>query len=382
MIRSFIFLTMVFYLNNISVAQQPGHLFTLNGSVNTDSGKVVLAPLIDSSYYPGTRYFSEVPIIHGRFKIVDSCSYPYMVGIAVKINGKMKYISDFFMLDTGTQNIICNIDSIRELPDIRNKDMAELNGPYANAFLGINNDYIGISSWYDSLKSIYKNKIPANYLAAYADKNDFLRMKSKLTLLEYTRKHPNSFVALWEIVKQLQGGYDSTLESSYQYLTPELQASVTGTVLKRKIGQLKATSIGAQFPKLSVSDINLKATTFGSKDMRAKYTLVDFWFSHCGPCISQFGALKDLYQTFRSKGFEIVGISTDDKKDIADWKGVIKQYNPPWPQFLDIDGTEASKLSILLFPFNLLCDAQGKIIQINMNSAQIESFLKEKLGGH
>ena len=340
---------------------------------------MLLGELIDSSYYPGTRYFSEFPIEHGRFKIVDSCSYPYMVKIAIKINGKLKYISDSFIIDTGSQNIICNIDSLREQPDIKNKYMAELNGPYADAFLDINNGYTRISSWYDSLRLIYKTKIPAIYLAEYHDKNDILGVKSKITLLEYTKEHPSSFVALWEMVNQLQKGYDSTLESSFKYLSAELQSNVTGTVLRQKLAQLKVTSIGAEFPKLSVADINLNKTRFDNKDMRTKYTLVDFWFSHCGPCISQFDELKDLYNTYKPKGFEIIGISTDDKKYIGDWKGIIKQYNLPWAQFLDMNGTEARRLSILLYPFNFLCDDKGKIIQIDMHPDQIAAFLKEKL---
>ena len=99
----------------------------------------------------------------------------------------------------------------------------------------------------------------------------------------------------------------------------------------------------------------------------------------CDACISQFGELKDLYDTFRPKGFEIIGISIDEEKYIGNWKGIIRQYALPWTQFLDINGTEVSKLSILLYPFNLLCDAQGRIIQIDMQPAQIAAFLKEKL---
>jgi peroxiredoxin len=305
-----------------------------------------------------------------------------MVRIAIKINLELKYISDYFIVDAGSQNIICNIDSLRELPNIKNKYMAELNGPYANAYMDVNNDHTILNSWYDSLKSIYKNKIPAIYLAKYADKKDILVVKSKMTLLEYTREHPNSFVALWEIVNGLHNGYDSTLDSSYKYLSRGLQSNFTGTALRQKLTQLKAASIGAEFPKLSLADINLKGTTFDSKHMGTKYTLVDFWYSHCGPCISQFGKLKDLYYTFRPKGFEIIGISTDNEKYIRDWKGIIKQYNLPWSQFLDINGTEAGKLSITMYPFNFLCDAKGKIIQIDMQPAQISAFLKEKLVEH
>ena len=73
----------------------------------------------------------------------------------------------------------------------------------------------------------------------------------------------------------------------------------------------------------------LLKTRLDNNDMREKYTLVDFWFSHHGPCIRQFDELRYLYNTYKPKGFEIIGISTDDEKYIGDWKGIIKQYNLP-----------------------------------------------------
>lgn len=51
----------------------------------------------------------------------------------------------------------------------------------------------------------------------------------------------------------------------------------------------------------------------GGKNFRLgkKYTLVDFWASFCQPCLEVFPIYKELYEVYKNKGFELVGISGD-----------------------------------------------------------------------
>ena len=384
MTRSSIFLILLFCFNTILVAQRPNHTFTLNGSVNMDSGQAILMMMVDSSLYPGAQSFSESPIRHGQFKIVDSCSYAYMfmIGIKASASTQWKYLSDHFIIDTGVQHIVCNIDSLWELPKIENKSMTELTGSYASAFRGLNNEYTILDLWYDSLHSIYKTGLPEKYKAGYADQKQLLKLKWKKNLVTYSRDHPDSFVALWELVGQVgEDDYDSALDSAYNYLSPGLQTNPTGIVLKQRLHLLKLKSSGAEFPKLPLKDIQLKNTWFDGKNAGIKYTLVDFWFSHCGACISQFGDLKQIYNTYRPKGFGIVGISIDEEKYIDAWKKIIADHALPWTQLLDMDGTQARKLGIMFCPSNFLCDSTGKIIRTDLQPAQLAAFLKENLVG-
>jgi peroxiredoxin len=69
------------------------------------------------------------------------------------------------------------------------------------------------------------------------------------------------------------------------------------------------------------------------KDFSGKVVLIDFWATWCGPCIGQVPELKKVYETYHSKGFEILGISLDDKKDAL--LAFTKKHEMPWPQFFD-----------------------------------------------
>jgi len=49
-----------------------------------------------------------------------------------------------------------------------------------------------------------------------------------------------------------------------------------------------------------------------------KITLIDFWASWCAPCLAEVPHLKEAYKGYRSRGFEIVGISLDQSSEA--WK--------------------------------------------------------------
>jgi thiol-disulfide isomerase/thioredoxin len=56
-------------------------------------------------------------------------------------------------------------------------------------------------------------------------------------------------------------------------------------------------------------DLEGKARTMD--EFRGKVMILDFWATWCGPCRLEIPHLKDLYTTYRDKGFEIVGVSLD-----------------------------------------------------------------------
>ncbi|MDP3912618.1 MAG: TlpA disulfide reductase family protein [Bacteroidota bacterium] len=185
-------------------------------------------------------------------------------------------------------------------------------------------------------------------------------------------------------MKELKGTYDtfelnsSEYDSIYAQFSTTIKNTYTGEVLARKLKAAKIARIGSVFPSLNLSD-SKKQKVLTVSNSHNKFTLIDFWYSHCGPCIGQFEALKKLYSTYKTEGFSIIGISNENSKTIADWENVIKKHQLPWEQFLDLNGKECSNLSIYVFPSNFLLNDKGVIIAKHINTNDLSSFLEKNL---
>jgi thiol-disulfide isomerase/thioredoxin len=330
----YLILAIAFISLSYWIAAQPiQSSFTINGRINADSGEMILMPITDSSYYPLKLGFQKTTIVKGKFIFKGRILYPYAFQIGLKTNSQWKYISNIFFIEPGEQRVTCNVDSLREIPNVRNKTMEEFKSNYINSM------------------------------------NDSM-------LLKYTKEKPNSYAAMWRLVNFMNNGYKFIYSSIYENFSYSIKRNFTGKALARKLYTSKVTSIGSIFPVLQLlNKENIKVTT-PAWEKQSKFTLVDFWFSHCGPCLSQFKELKIIYKKYKRSDFEIVGISIDTKDYVNDWKKVVKKQELPWKQYLDLNAVEANKLSLKSFPSNFLIDDKGKIIAKDITPKELNSLLQ------
>ena len=80
------------------------------------------------------------------------------------------------------------------------------------------------------------------------------------------------------------------------------------------IEKIKANiGIGKPAKDFTVNLLNSEETFTLSKQ-KGKVILVDFWATWCPPCVKGIRYLKKYNQQYKDKGFEIIGISLDSKK--------------------------------------------------------------------
>jgi thiol-disulfide isomerase/thioredoxin len=162
----------------------------------------------------------------------------------------------------------------------------------------------------------------------------------------------------------------------YSLLANEIKNSTAGLLLKADLEAASLLSINNTFPIIKLKNIALNSSILNIKAMSNKFTLVDFWFSSCSPCLREFPRYKKLYETYKEDGFSIVGISTDDINDIEKWKKTILDLKLEWIQYLDENATFSKSVLISSFPTNFLLNAKGQIIAKNLSPQELENHLK------
>ena len=156
-----------------------------------------------------------------------------------------------------------------------------------------------------------------------------------------------------------------------QYLNKN-EVTSTSPVKKRRVD----ISTPEYRPEFALKDLEDKVRH--AKEWDGKVLLINFWATWCPPCVREIPAFVELHETYKDKGFEIIGIAIDNKQAVIDF---IDPMGAEYPILLGEDtGIQLSqaygnRLGVL--PYSIIVDRKGKIISTHRNELTFEMVEKE-----
>lgn len=107
----------------------------------------------------------------------------------------------------------------------------------------------------------------------------------------------------------------------------------------------------------------LDGSTFKLEDKKGKVVLVNMWATWCGPCIGEMPHFVELQEKYKDKGFEVIGLDSDDeaKDEIEAFAAKQKlNYQLGWADGkLLMEFVKLSKLQGI--PQSIIIDRDGKL---------------------
>jgi peroxiredoxin len=163
----------------------------------------------------------------------------------------------------------------------------------------------------------------------------------------------------------------------YKKLVADFPETLAG---RKAAGALRRLDLEGK--PLTVKGTGADGSPVDTATMAGKPVLVVFWASWGGQTVSrELPDVAKLVEKNASKGLQVVGVCLDNDK--AQLEAFQKEHNLPWPQIFEpdgIDGRLAVEYGIISLPTIFLVDAQGKVVNRNLRSAnEVERQLEKVL---
>lgn len=198
-------------------------------------------------------------------------------------------------------------------------------------------------------------------------------------LIDWTEKHIGTSPALYGTMLRWTGDDETPrlrrLVDTFAAAHPDWTMTHT---MRDKVTRYERVAIGALAPELEGETPS--GGTIKLSESLGKATLIDFWASWCAPCISQLPDLHAIQQAYGDRGLVIFGLSVDRKGDR--WRAAIDRHEMPWLHASDLagwDSPNANRYNVTFVPYNVLLDAEGRIVGKNLHEHELREAVAKLL---
>lgn len=194
----------------------------------------------------------------------------------------------------------------------------------------------------------------------------------------YFDKNKNNYLGLMAIKSMLKDD-SMTIEKQRALISEAGETVRNSDDIKKILATLDAqdrTAPGKKFVDFEATKNQTEKANFSDYVGKGKYTIVDFWASWCGPCRREVPNLIKIYEKYKDKGVEMLGVAVWDKME--DHISAVEKLGINYPQIFN--QKEATEIyGILGIPQIMLIAPDGTIVARDLRGAAIEELLEKEL---
>lgn len=131
---------------------------------------------------------------------------------------------------------------------------------------------------------------------------------------------------------------------------------------------------------LSLTMKDMHGKDYKLADLKGKVVLVNFWASWCAPCLAEIPEFIKVREEYHDKGFEIIGISTDDSAEQL--RDFAAKYKTNYP-LLQVSGeAEDAYGPVFGLPTSIIVARDGSVCKRHfgpLSKEQLEAEIKALL---
>ncbi len=342
--------------------------FVIKGEIKgKKDGQIILMKYADGKWVPE----DSAKISNGKFELKGKAELPELRIISI---GEQDVVAQFFA-ENGKITVEANADSLGKSV-VKGSESNDQFTLFTKELTNISQEVQGMQQRFmdAQMKGDEEGmrKAQIDYEAMMQNQQVFAR--------NFIREHPKSTVS--PLIALMQFSQEMTahdIDTLVAFLDPQVQSSIYVGELKKIADRVRVTEIGSVAPDFTLNDPDGNPFTLSS--LRGKYVLLDFWAAWCQPCRRENPNVVALFNQYKDKGFDILGVSLDRTKE--DWVKAIADDKLTWHHVSDLQfwqSAAAQQYGVQAIPFTLLLDKEGKIIAKNLRGEELAKKLAELMG--
>ena len=147
----------------------------------------------------------------------------------------------------------------------------------------------------------------------------------------------------------------------------------------KRAEERKRFAVGADIRDFTADTLEGEAVSLADVRANSSLVLLEFWASWCGPCRVEIPHMKEAYDRYRVKGFEIVSFTIDDDREA--WEEASAEEELPWVNLgMGPDAEAPTVYNVTGVPKNYLVESgTGDIVAKDLRGHKLDEKLEELL---